>query len=128
MKSYVKTIAAVLIAGVIGLSGVAAMAAEDAAGVLKHTKEALASVKSALTHAQAGHKDMTLDELKLTKQHMKEVTGDYLGASLQHAQARIRTATNEAEKGDMAKSAAALSEAVEKLTAIEKKVSEQHAK
>lgn len=126
MKTYVKTFAAVLFAGVMGLSGVAAMAAEDAAGVLKHTKEALASVKEALVHAQAGHKDMTLDELKLTKQHMKEVTGDYLGASLQHAQARIRTATVEAEKGDMVKSAEALTEAVSKLTVIEQKVSAQH--
>lgn len=126
MKTYVKKFAAVLVAGALGLGSVAAIAAEDAAGVLKHTKEALVSAKEALTHAQAGHKDQTLETLKATKQHMKEVTGDYLGASLQHANARIRAATTEAEKGDMAKAAEVLTEAVEKLTVIEKKVAAQH--
>lgn len=126
MKTFAKKFATVLVAGALGLASVAAMAAEDAAGVLKHTKEAVASVKEALTHAQAGHKDMTLDTLKATKQHMKEVTGDYLGAALQHANARIRSATNSAEKGDMPEAAKFLEEAVGKLTDIEKKVSAQH--
>lgn len=126
MKTYVKKIATVLIAGAMGLGSAAAIAAEDAAGVLKHTREALASIKEALVHAQAGRKDMTLGTLKTTKQHMKEVTGDYLGAALQHAQARIRGATTAAESGDMAKAAELLTEAVGKLTDIEKKASALH--
>jgi hypothetical protein len=126
MNKFAKKLTTVLIAGAFAFGSLAAVAAEDAAGVVKHTKEALVSAKEALTHAQAGHKDQTLEVLKATKQHMKEVTGDYLGATLQHAQARLRLATTEAEKGNMAASAAALTEAVEKLTAIEKKVLAQH--
>ncbi|BBL71657.1 small metal-binding protein SmbP [Methylogaea oryzae] len=123
---YAKKFAAVLVAGALSLASVAAIAAEDAAGVLKHTREAVSSAKEALTHAQAGHKDQTLEVLKATKQHMKEVTGDYLGATLQHAQARLRSATTAAEKGDMPEATKFLEEAVTKLTDIEKKVAAQH--
>lgn len=122
MKVHVKKLAAVLVAGVLGLGSVVALAAEDAAGVLKYAKESTKSAGEALEHLKAGHKDQAAEALKATRQHLKEVTGDYIGMLLQRANGRVKEAAKLTDSGDIAAATAKMEEAMGVLKDIEAKV------
>lgn len=119
IEKITKTLGAMLLTGALGLVGAPAMAAEDAAGVHAHAVEAVKTAKEAIEHAKAGHKEQTVDTLKVLRTHTKELTGDPIGKNIQQANSRIREAIKEAEAGNTAATAERLTEALTPLKAIE---------
>lgn len=125
MKNQVNKLAAVLVAGVLGLGSMAAMAAEDGAGVLKYAKESTKSAQQALEYVKSGHKTEAAEALKMTRQHLKEVTGDYIGMQLQRANGRIKDAIKAVDSGDMSTANTKLEEGLAVLKEIEAKATAQ---
>ena len=119
IEKVTKTLGAILLAGAFGLCGAPAIAAESANEVHAHAVEALKTAKEALEHAKAGHKEQTVETLKVLRTHTKELTGDPIGKNIQTANARIREAIKEAEAGNTAGTADKLTEALTPLKAIE---------
>lgn len=119
IEKITKTLGAILLAGAFGLSGAPAIAAETAGAVHAHAVEALKTAKEAIEHAKAGHKDQTIETLKVLRTHTKELTGDPIGKNIQQANSRIRDAIKEAEAGNTAGAADKLAEALVPLQAIE---------
>lgn len=119
IEKITKTLGAILLTGALGLAGAPAIAAEDAAGVHTHAVEAVKTAKEAIEHAKAGHKEQTLDTLKVLRTHTKELTGDPIGKNIQRANSRIREAISATEGGNTAEAATKLEEAMKELQAIE---------
>jgi cellobiose-specific phosphotransferase system component IIA len=119
IENITKAVGAILLTGALGLAGAPAFAAEDAAGVYKHAVEASKTAKEAIEHAKAGHKEQTLETLKVLRTHTKELTGDPIGKNIQRANSRIREAIAATEGGNTAEAATKLEDAVKELQVIE---------
>ena len=94
-------------------------AAENAAGVAEHLSLTLAKAKDAQAAAAAGNKDQCLADIKATKQHYKEITGDAAGKPLQDATKNLKIGQEECDKGETAKAATTLSGVVDAIAKIE---------
>lgn len=116
-----KTLSALILGGTLALTGSAAFAAENAEGVREHMKLTVETAQKALAAAKAGDKATCLSEIKQSKQHYKELTGDAAGKPMQDAMKTVNVARDACEKGDTAGAAESLTTAVaaiEKVNAI----------
>lgn len=115
MKMIKTAVSTTLIA--LAFSG-SVFAAENAEGVKEHMQITVNKAKDALAAAQAGNKDLCVSEIKVTKQHYKEITGDAAGKPLQDAIKNIKVAQEECATGDTKKGAETLAGVVSALEAI----------
>jgi hypothetical protein len=117
---FAKTLGAMIVGGVFALGGVAANAAENAAGVKEHMDLTVKTTKEAMEAAKAGNESGCLASIKQAKQHYKEITGDAAGKPLQDAMKRMKEAQAECEKeGGAAAGAAILAEVVASMEKIQ---------
>lgn len=109
-----STMAALLVAGVIGVSSVS-FAAEDAAGVKHEMDATIADFTAAVDHAKQGHKDEALTSLKSGKQHSKSITGAANSKGKQTAMEKATEAQRLLKDGDTAGAAVLLEESLNML-------------
>ena len=119
MKMIKTAVSTTLIA--LAFSG-SVFAAENAEGVKEHMQITVNKAKDALAAAQAGNKDLCVSEIKVTKQHYKEITGDAAGKPLQDAIKTLKVGQAECESGDTAKAAQTLTGVVGSLEKINAQV------
>jgi Small metal-binding protein len=115
MKMIKTAVSTTLIA--LALSG-SVFAAENAEGVKEHMALTVEKAKAALASATAGNKDQCLADIKASKQHYKEITGDAAGKPLQDAIKTMKVGQEECEKGDTKKAAETLTGVVSALDKI----------